>query len=85
MNATVKKSIEGLARKRLVDDRSHAICFRELSFDYDAGVLTIRGRLRSFYLKQLVQELLRNLDGVERIENRADVVSATGLSSERRD
>jgi hypothetical protein len=39
--------------------------------------------LPSFYLKQVLQTLLRDLDGVTRIANRVDVVSPTGLSSVR--
>jgi len=42
----------------------------------------LRGRVPSFYLKQILQTWLRRLDGVEQIDNQVDVVSATGLSSE---
>jgi hypothetical protein len=35
----------------------------------------------SFYLKQVLQELLRNIAQVDRIENDVAVVSSTGLSS----
>jgi hypothetical protein len=51
--------------------------------EYERGVLTINGELPSFYLKQMVQSLLRNLDGVERLENRIVVVNPTGMSHER--
>ena len=44
-----------------------------LRFESFDGCLVIHGRLPSFYLKQLVQTLLRNLDGVEEIHNRVDV------------
>ena len=37
----------------------------------------------SFYLKQVLQTLLRNLDGVKQIDNQVDVVTSTGLSSVR--
>jgi hypothetical protein len=46
-------------------------------------VLTIRGSVPSFYLKQMLQSLLKNLDGVRWIDNQVDVVSSAGLSSVR--
>jgi hypothetical protein len=47
------------------------------------GVLTIRGTVPTFYLKQVLQSLLQNLDGIRWIDNQVDVVSAAGLSSVR--
>ncbi len=44
--------------------------------------LVVTGRVPSFYLKQSLQASLSDLPGVERIENRVDVVSCDGLSSE---
>jgi hypothetical protein len=55
---------------------------REFEFERSGNVLTVRGTVPSFYLKQLLQCLLRNLDGVARIDNRVDVVNPAGLSSE---
>ena len=40
------------------------------------GCLSVCGPLPSFYLKQMVQETLRYLDGVERIDNRITVVNS---------
>jgi hypothetical protein len=66
---------------------SHS-CFhgraREFEFERSGEVLTIRGCVPTFYLKQVLQGLLRNLRGVERIDNRVDVVSPVGLSSVKR-
>jgi hypothetical protein len=53
-------------------------------FQYDR-VLLVRGQVPSFYLKQVLQTLLRELPGVERVDDRVTVVSASGLSSESRD
>jgi hypothetical protein len=55
---------------------------REFEFERNGDVLTVRGTVPSFYLKQLLQGLLKNLDGVSRIDNRVDVVNPAGLSSE---
>jgi hypothetical protein len=57
--------------------------WREISCDFDEGVLTLRGSVPSFYLKQVLQSILKDVPGVARIDNRVDVVSAAGLSSVR--
>jgi hypothetical protein len=40
--------------------------------------LILKGKLPSFYLKQLAQEALRCLKGIDRIENRIQVASPVG-------
>ena len=45
---------------------------------YRDGRLSLGGRLPSFFLKQLAQEALRQLDGVETIENQIVVASPNG-------
>jgi hypothetical protein len=45
---------------------------------HDTLILT--GRLPSFYLKQLLQEALRGVDGVGKIDNRVAVICCDGLS-----
>lgn len=49
----------------------HAI--RSLKCDYREGILTIRGPLPSYHLKQTAQTVVRDLAGVQRIENLAEV------------
>jgi osmotically-inducible protein OsmY len=48
--------------------RSHVIDITE----HD-GRLILSGRLPSFYLKQVLQTVIRSVDGVSEIENRVDV------------
>ena len=81
--ASQRPSLEESARRRLAEMCSYAFCFNQVTFRYVQGVLVLRGRLPSFYLKQVLQTLLRDLEGVERIDNQVEVVSATGLSSVR--
>jgi hypothetical protein len=76
-------SVEELARRRLVEEGLYAFCFNQVKFRYSQGTLTLTGRVPSFYMKQVLQTHLRELDGVARIDNRVDVVSSTGLSSVR--
>jgi hypothetical protein len=74
-------NIQAQASARL---RSHShFCGRmlDLTFELRGDVLIIRGRLPSFYLKQLVQTVLREIEHVKRIENYVDVVASNGLSS----
>ena len=57
--------------------------WREIDCDYREGILTLRGCVPTFYLKQVLQSILKDLPGVRRVDNRVDVVSAAGLSSIR--
>jgi osmotically-inducible protein OsmY len=60
---------EALARLRL----SGYLELRRLSCDFREGTLTLRGRVATFYLKQVAQELIRTLDGVVEINNGLEV------------
>jgi hypothetical protein len=53
--------------------RGRAGCF-ELICQED--VLVVRGAVPSFYLKQVLQTVLRDVDGVRRIDNQVTVISA---------
>lgn len=53
----------------------YAWCFRDVEYTLHDGVLRLEGSVSSFYLKQLLQTFLRDLKGVESIENRVDVVN----------
>ncbi len=41
--------------------------------DFHAGVLTLRGTVSSYYLKQIAQSRVRRIPGVESIVNRLQV------------
>lgn len=75
-------SIEDQARHHLASNCPYAFCFKDIQFEFAAGVLTLRGRLPSFYLKQILQTWLSSLQGVRQIKNQVNVVSATGRSSQ---
>jgi len=78
-----RPAVELLARRQLAEKCAYAFCFNQVTFSYSQGILTLNGRLPSYYLKQVLQTLLRGIEGVTRIDNRVDVVSPTGLSSVR--
>lgn len=46
---------------------------RRIHCDYHEGVMTLRGVVGSFHLKQVAQAALVGLDGVEEIANRLEV------------
>jgi hypothetical protein len=54
-----------------------------LTIDQHGKTLYLAGQLPTFYLKQLVQEVVRRLPGVQNIHNEIDVISPYGVSSER--
>jgi hypothetical protein len=48
---------------------------KKLSCDYQGGVLVLRGRLPSYYLKQVAQEVVAHqVPGVGRLDNQIQVV-----------
>lgn len=49
--------------------RSPYISAQELRVETREGVVRLEGAVRSFFHKQMAQETIRRLDGVERIEN----------------
>jgi hypothetical protein len=52
-------------------------------FEHRDGVLTVRGRVPSFYLRKLLEIVLKRIDGVHVVDNQVDVVCCDGLSSVR--
>ena len=45
----------------------------EFQYRESEGVLVVRGIVPTFYLKQVLQSLLKNLDGIRRIDNQVTV------------
>jgi len=66
--------VTATARERL--RQSPYMPVRSLSCEFDRGVLRLRGRLSSFYQKQLAQEAVAGLSGVEQVVNEAIVAPA---------
>jgi osmotically-inducible protein OsmY len=46
---------------------------RNLHCEFHDGVLTLRGRLSSYFLKQVAQSLVVHMEGVEKVQNRVEV------------
>ena len=61
----------------LVESRMHCSGYSELrriACDLHDQVLTLRGRVSSYYLKQLAQSLVFTVDGVRELNNQLEVV-----------
>jgi BON domain len=46
---------------------------RSIRCGYEAGVITLRGRVPTFYLKQTVQSIVEKIEGVEQVVNLVEV------------
>jgi hypothetical protein len=77
---------------RTIEQRAHELLSRHShfrghagGFQYEcrSGVLIVRGCVPTFYLKQVLQTALKEVEGVARIDNQVDVISSEGMSSER--
>lgn len=75
--------IEQSARQRLAQDYPHVVHFERISLDYIDGILTLRGQLPSFYLKQVLQERLRGMEGVVQIANQVSVIGSSRVGANR--
>jgi osmotically-inducible protein OsmY len=47
---------------------------RRVTCEYHEGILTLRGRVSSYYMKQIAQTIVQHVEGVERVVNRVEVV-----------
>ncbi len=57
-------------------ERNPHVARRHLRFETDCGRVTLRGVVRSYYQKQMAQEVLRRVEGVDEICNELEVTSA---------
>ncbi len=55
----------------------------DVFIEHNGRTLQLTGKLPTFYLKQLVQEAVRHVPGVQSVRNMIDVVSSDGVSSVR--
>jgi hypothetical protein len=63
--------------RRIAEDRfrhSGYLELRNVSCDFHEGVLTLRGRVPSYHLKQLAQAIVCELEGILELNNQLEVV-----------
>lgn len=75
LRTTVISSVEDVvtvaAQARLM--RSPYLELHHVLCEFHEGVLTLRGCVSRYYLKQVAQNAVRRLDGVAEIDNQLDV------------
>lgn len=60
----------------------HRFYFNQVTCQFADGTLTLHGQVPTFYLKQILQTMLLDIEHVKRISNEVRVVNSVGLSSE---
>ena len=75
------QDVERSACRRLTEGCPYGFYFRDITCHYERGTLTVRGRVPTFYLKQIITSRLQDLAGASRLRNEVDVVNVAGLSS----
>ena len=63
-----------LAEARSRFDRSPYRELRAIACDFREGLLILRGRVPSFFIKQIAQSAVFSIERIEEIENRLEVV-----------
>lgn len=53
------------------------LALKNVSCEYHDGTLTLRGCLPTYYLKQMAQTAVSRIEGIGRIVNKIEVVSAS--------
>lgn len=77
------KAVEAAAEARLRQSAYPEV--RRVTCRFREGVLTLQGRVSSYYLKQIAQTLVFRVEGLVAIDNRLDVAPYPGrLRPERR-
>jgi hypothetical protein len=56
------------------------LALKNVTCDYRDGVLVLRGCLPSYYLKQIAQEVVGRLKGVDAIDNQIQVMTSASRS-----
>jgi len=57
-------------------ERNPYLAGRSLRFETEQGSVTLRGVVHSYFQKQMAQEALRHVEGVDQIVNELEVTSA---------
>jgi hypothetical protein len=57
-----------------LDKCPYTSVFGDVQVVFDDGLLTLQGHVPSFYLKQMLQEVVRGIDRVGKIDNDVEVV-----------
>ena len=68
-----QQDVEQIARARLCHSGYAELRNVTCAYEEHNRVLTLRGRVSPYYVKQRAQETVRMVDGVERVDNLVEV------------
>ena len=71
---------EQIVRQRLAE--SPYACLRQVRCEFDEGVLTLRGKLPSFFMMQVAQTIAVGVEGVELVSSHIEVPYVPGGRSD---
>lgn len=49
------------------------LCGRQLVIETEADTVVVRGKVDTYYQKQMAQEIMRRVEGVQKIDNQLEV------------
>ena len=55
--------------------RNAFFCGRNLQIEFENNELVLRGVVSSYYMKQLAQETMRQIEGVQSVRNELEVIA----------
>ena len=79
MHMQTESRLELAARQALEAHSHFRGRTRHIHIEDHQGELVLRGSVPTYYLKQVLQEVVRDVGGVQRIDNRVDVCSPRGV------
>ena len=83
MNCLTQRPTDVADQARALLLRNPYLALKNVTCEHQDGVLTLRGCLPSYYLKQIAQTIVANLEGVGRIVNAIEVIAMTPRLPER--
>ena len=72
MSTTLESSLLDQEIAQAIDANPH-LGRRRVKIRTDLGHVVLQGKVNSFFEKQMAQEALRNIEGIERIDNELEV------------
>jgi hypothetical protein len=88
MGTVQRSQLESARSSKAVEQRARTIIETHplfvgrpqlFEFQFNDDILILRGSVPTFYLKQILQSVLKNLDGIRRIDNQVTVDWNDGL------
>ena len=76
-NEALAESVCKIVEERFKENPSYRNTFKSINYHFHDGTLCLDGTLPSYYLKQVLQFLLIDIENVDRLENYVQVLAPT--------